>query len=318
MRKLLENTLADCMRFVHPRKYEVDVDNYHFEITSKENVVSLNIYLDYGFGGSHFYELVKKGAKNSEVPNLEMDFFARGVLELIESYPKEHPLDREQLYEKYEARMEKEYRNLLGLSYEISDLSDLYELLINETDSRTYRLVSPKTECAVRLLQCSNNLGYDLNCEHLERLGIVLPGDYIPSFWDEHKDECIFGDVGASYCKALDTEAHPIPWLLYVTFNGARKKKWDYDFEERYTRVLNYLAVKENRALFQSLTPEVIATARKENEPIVFHLTTDEYYDDPFTNYWTYHEYSLKIPEISDFDETLRAIKTKLIEHELI
>jgi len=321
MRRLLRKTLADCMRFVHPRKYEVNVNNYHFEITTKAKMVSLDIYIDYGFGGSHFYELVKKGAKTSENYNLEIDLFAESVLRLIETYPSEHPLDREKLYEQYEKRMEKEYRNLLSLSHDISDETDLYNLLIKETDSQAYILVSPKTDYMVELLKVSYNLSLNLNYEHVGKLGIIMPEegyDDISSFLDDHKEDCIFGDALTDYCKALDTEAHPIPWLLYITFNGDRKDKWEYDLKERYTRVLNYLAVKENRSLFQSLTPEMLASARNENKPLVFNITTDDYYEDPYAHYWSPNRFEIRVPETEDFDEALNAIKTKLIEHKLI
>lgn len=42
------------------RTYYVDKNNYHFEIASKGENLSLNIYNDFGFGGSHFYGLLQK------------------------------------------------------------------------------------------------------------------------------------------------------------------------------------------------------------------------------------------------------------------
>lgn len=323
MRRLLLETLADCMRFVHPRKYEVNVNNYHFEIVVKEKYASLDIYLDYGFGGDHFYELVKKNAIGDKKPNdvFFAERIAERILKIIETYPVKHPLDREKLYEQYEKRMEKEYRNLLSLSHDISDETDLYNLLIKETDSQAYILVSPKTDYMVELLKVSYNLSLDLNYEHVGKLGIIMPEegyDDISSFLDDHKEDCIFGDALTDYCKALDTEAHPIPWLLYITFNGDRKDKWEYDLKERYTRVLNYLAVKENRSLFQSLTPEMLAAARKENKPLYFHLTTNDYCEDPYANYWSPKRFKIRIPETEEFEEALNVIKTTLIERELI
>ena len=82
----------------------------------------------------------------------------------------------------------------------------------------------------------------------------------------------LFGDALVDYCYSLDTEEHPIPWLLYMTFNGDRKYMWDYSFKERYARVLNYLAVKENRTIFNSLTPESVEALRKEKREKVNNL----------------------------------------------
>lgn len=60
MRKLLRQTLAKCLDGPMDRTYYVDKNNYHFEIASKGENLSLNIYNDFGFGGSHFYGLLQK------------------------------------------------------------------------------------------------------------------------------------------------------------------------------------------------------------------------------------------------------------------
>ena len=321
MRKLLRNTLADCLRAYKSRKYEVNVNNYHFEIVVKDKYASLDIYLDYGFGGDHMYELVKKNATGDEKPNLEMDFFAERILKIIETYPGEHPLDRDKLYEKYQSKMEKEYRNLVSLAHGFNDEKDLYDLLKDEKSCETYIFLKPQNDYAHNMLCECFNIGLDLNYEHLHRLGIVMPDegyDDISSFLDEHKDKCIFGDALVDYCYSLDTEEHPIPWLLYMTFNGDRKYMWDYSFKERYARVLNYLAVKENRTIFNSLTPESVEALRKEKKSITFHSTTDDYTEDIDSHYYQPHQYSISIPDNQDFEDIRSNILKELIKEKLI
>lgn len=321
MRKLLRKTLADCLRVYKSRKYEVNIDNYHFEIVVKEKYASLDIYLDYGFGGDHFYELVKKNATRVEKPNLEMDFFAERILKIIETYPVEHPLDREKLYEKYQSKMEKEYRNLVSLAHAFSDEKELYDLLKDEKSCETYILLSPQNDFALNMLCECSNIGLDMNYEHLRRLGIVMPDeeyDDISSFLEDHKDKCIFGDALVDYCYPLNTKAHPIPWLLNMTFNGDRKYMWDYTFKERYSAVLNYLAVKENRAIFNSLTPELVDNLKKEGKAIDFHWTTDDYTEDIDSHYYRPHQYSITIPDDQNFEEFKNSVLQELIKEELI
>ena len=120
------------------------------------------------------------------------------------------------------------------------------------------------------------------------------------------------------YCYSLDTEEHPIPWLLYMTFNGDRKYMWDYSFKERYSRVLNYLAVKENRTIFNSLTPESVEALRKEKKSITFHSTTDDYTEDIDSHYYQPHQYSISIPDNQDFEDIRSYILKELIKEKLI
>ena len=314
MIKLLIATLADCLSSGGHHEYAVDTDNYHFEIVSTNTKAALNIYIDYGFGGDHCYELLQKDAKICMKKNENMKMFVFRVLKFIESYPSEHPLDREALFAKYEAKMEKSYRNLLSLSSDINSVADLYDILINETAGNTYRLILPKSSQAEGLMLFAEQTGGNLNEEHLRRQGITTAREYddFNDFLYDNKDQCIFGDACTNYCVDLDTEEHPIPWLFYVTFND-RERTNDISnghMQEIYVKVLNYLAVKENRKLLDSMTPD--------NIPEVFHNVDYSYHMPLSGDYYERFDYKVKLPDTKDFNEIKKSIQNQLLEKNLI
>ena len=314
MIKLLRETLTDCLSSGGHHEYAVDTDNYHFEIVSTDTKAALNIYIDYGFGGDHCYELLQKDAKICSKKSDSMYKFVVRILKFIESYPAKNPLDRDALFAKYEAKMEKDYRKLLRLSDDINSVADLYDLLINEPAGTTYRLILPKTGEAEGLMLFADQTGGNLNEEHLRRQGIIKTpedGDYSDFFY-EHRDQCVFGDACTNYCEDLNTEEHPIPWLFYLTFND-RERYNDVSngyMHDIYIKVLNYLAVKENRKLLDSMTPD--------NIPEVFH-NVDDYYNMPLNgDYYERFDYKVQLPDTKDFNVIKDSIRKELIEHNLI
>lgn len=313
MIKLLRTTLADCLSSDGHHEYAVDTNNYHFEIVSTDTKAALDSYIDYGFGGDHCYELLQKDAKVCMKERDNMLIFAASVLNFIETYPAKHPLDRDALFAKYEAKMEKDYRELFRLSNEINSVADLYGILINETAGNTYRLILPKSSQAERLMLLVDRTCGDLNEEHLRLHGVTkTPEDSYYDFFNDHKDQCPFGDACTSFCKDLNTEEHPIPWLFNITFNDKKRKNDvsnDY-LQDLYIKVLNYLAVKENRKLLESMTPE--------NIPEVFHDLDNSYFMPLSGDYIERFDYKVTLPSTTVFNEIKEAIRYQLLENNLI
>ena len=96
------------------------------------------------------------------------------------------------------------------------------------------------------------------------------------------------------------------------TFNDPGRKN-DFSnirFAEKYSKVLNYLAVKYNRKLLDSMTPD--------NIPEVFH-NVDEYYHMPLSDdYYERFDYKVRLPDTKDFNKTKEAIRNQLLENNLI
>ena len=120
--------------------------------------------------------------------------------------------------------MENDYKELLSQAVEFNGIEELYDLLIDEPAGETYRLVIPKTDAAKHLLIECRDLPDELNEEHLKRQGILMPSDCDDwlYFFEQHKDQCIFGLANTRHNYDLDTPGHPFPWLLYICFNGSR------------------------------------------------------------------------------------------------
>ena len=198
------------------RTYYVDKNNYHFEIASKGENLSLNIYNDFGSGGSHFYGLLQKNVVFEKKRKLSTGFFAERVLKLIESIPEEKPRDREKLYLKYKAKMEKEYRNLLSLAHDVQDIGELYDLLKDEKGEDTYVLINPKNDDIKAFILRAQDLSYYLNRVHLDTLGIEVTEeeeeDYY--FYEQNHKKTFF----SKKCVAL---AIAKPWTQKSTlFHG--------------------------------------------------------------------------------------------------
>lgn len=210
--------------------------------------------------------------------------------------------------------MENEYKELLSQAVEIYGIEDLYELLINEPAGNTYRLIIPKSPRADALMFFSEQTGGDLNEEHLRRQGITITCEYddFANFLDDNADKCVFGDACTSYCVDLDTEEHPIPWLFYITFNDPKRSNdiSNCDMQERYVKVLNYLAVKENRKLLDEMTPD--------NIPEVFHNLDNFYHMPVYEDYYERFDYKVKLPDTKDFNEIKEAIRNQLLKNNLI
>lgn len=313
-------TLADCLASDGKKSYYVDCDRYHFEIVSTGVEAFVNVFIDYGFGGSHFHELREERAEtwSKENPTPErMRLFADSILRFIESYPAARPLDREMLFAKYEARMEGEYRSLLGMARDIHDASDLYDVLPKDGCEEASVLVRPKGDDAIILVKPPSMLAREMNLEHLRRLCIEDREGDTYGFLDENRKNCIFGDATVFYCKELDTEGHPIPMLVNMIYNTDGDRVGE-PLKDRYPDVLNYLAVKENRALFRSLTPEVIESHKRDLSPIVFHDVTDFYAEDPDYYYHQTYDHPFSVPVDESNESILGRIEQELLECDLI
>lgn len=158
----------------------------------------------------------KRMLSSKKKRKLSTGFFAERVLKLIESIPEEKPRDREKLYLKYKAKMEKEYRNLLSLAHDVQDIGELYDLLKDEKGEDTYVLINPKNDDIKAFILRAQDLSYYLNRVHLDTLGIEVTEeeeeDYY--FYEQNHKKTFF----SKKCVAL---AIAKPWTQKSTlFHG--------------------------------------------------------------------------------------------------
>jgi hypothetical protein len=211
--------------------------------------------------------------------------------------------------------MREKYEAMIGMAHPFTDKKDLYDILIQDNHEDTYVLVWPKGDYAINLIKPSCYVGRDMNLEHLHRLGID-PNDEeredLRWFFGKHKDKCIFGDALTFYSRDLDTESHPIPRLLMMTHNLFENRERDDSLGSLYTDVLNYLAKEDNRALFQSLTPESISRHQKDGTPIFFHQPTWDYGEEPDSYSYLSYDLAIQVPKTGSFESIIESIKGNL------
>ena len=326
MRKLLEKTLAECLEANVGRKYTVDNGNYRFEIVSTEDSVALNIYMDYGFGDNHLYEMVEENADQGKKIKFGVRFFVRRVLDLIESYPSKHPLDMDMLFKKYEAVMEDEYRGLNNRAHDFQSIGELYDMLKDEKGDEAFIVVNPKNESASDLLSYPPALVYDLNYEHIKRIG-KTPPDYssydYSSFEEEYGNDFIFEEAFVYHYYGFDNDvvprlthknAPPIPWLINMHYRGKRVHSSYDDPVLKYTNILNYLAIVENRALFEELSKELKKNKRIKRSSVPYYLIKDSYdvylEDEREEDYPNWH---CMFPDNENHEKVLNELKQKFI-----
>ena len=72
------------------------------------------------------------------------------------------------------------------------------------------------------------------------------------------------------------------------------------------------------RKIFRNLTQEAINDYKNEDKPIIFHETTDDYWEEIHGDYYLWHEFHFRVDEKWDYEETMETLRKTLIEHELL